>query len=180
MALDLTRYCDGEPWYEAARLDSAFECLGVQNCSAVYTLLPAGEVQVVNTAHGAVFGLPYSVRGVARTTGRDNRALAVSFLDSMNSKTNYFVLDFDADAYQWAVVVGPQKGGLAWVLVRDNYEMSEELARRLVGELMLHGILVEKMVFNTADRSTRNRCLVSAERLRQAEEEIVVHRQVHT
>ncbi|SER71845.1 lipocalin family protein [Lentzea albida] len=110
-SLDLERY-QGR-WVQVAAIPQPFQAQCVRNDGAVYTLLPEGQVKVVNscTREG---GVTTSLEGRARLTDPASTSkLQVSFVRtadgwSFDRPGTYWVIGLDRD-YRWAVVGAPDR-----------------------------------------------------------------------
>ena len=99
-------------WYEIARLPNYFE-RGMSGVSADYSLLPGGEVKVVN--HGTKNDQKKSITGVARTRNKSGSGeLEVSFFKPFFS--SYRIVKLAPD-YRYSIVLGSSRRML-WVLAR--------------------------------------------------------------
>jgi apolipoprotein D and lipocalin family protein len=102
-------------WYEIARLDHSFE-RGLTDVTATYGKREDGGISVLNRGYDA---------GNAEWSEAEGRAypledgdwseLKVSFFGPFYGGYNIVALD---DDYQWALVVGPNRGFL-WILARS-------------------------------------------------------------
>jgi lipocalin len=159
---DLQRYC-AHRWYEAARVDSWFECMGARNASAVYRPGPGGQLDVENRMYLPLVGW-VTARGVGKVVG--NRMFAVSFsMFATQTEANYVVLDFDEKHYNWTVVHSPQ-GGLVWVLVRERFKMTQALASYILSIIKPRIGASRSLTFNTRLDDEENKCFDAAEALR--------------
>ena len=102
-------------WFEIARLDHSFE-RGLDNVSARYTLLPNGNLQVINRGFNREKNVWKEAEGLAKFTGDPHTAsLKVSFFGPFYG--DYWVLDH-ADDYSWSIV-GEPSGRYLWLLARE-------------------------------------------------------------
>ena len=102
--VDLQRYLG--KWYEIATIPMSFQkgCVGV---TAVYTLRPDGDVDVVNTCRKETLDGPErSAQGKAWSVDPSNAKLEVQFFWPFHG--SYWVIDLDPD-YRWAVVGHPSR-----------------------------------------------------------------------
>ena len=124
--VDLERYLG--TWYEIATIPQRFQrgCVAV---AAEYSLLPNGDILVVNTCReGTLDGKIRSVRGRARVVDKKTNAkLKVTFFWPFWGA--YWVIGLDPD-YQWAIVGHPNRKYL-WILSR-----SPQMDESLYGELL--------------------------------------------
>ncbi|MET9224526.1 lipocalin family protein [Lentzea sp. NPDC003310] len=110
-SIDLERY-QGR-WVQLAAIPQPFQAHCARNDNAVYTLLPDGQVKVVNscTREG---GVASSLEGRARRTDPASPAkLQVSFARtadgwSFDKPGRYWVIGLDRD-YRWAVIGAPDR-----------------------------------------------------------------------
>jgi lipocalin len=118
-SVDLNRYLG--TWYELGSVKQFFS-VGLVNTTAEYSLLPSGNVKVVNTGRYFSANGPQSqVIGSAVPVDSTNARLNVSFSGS-NSATppgNYWIVDLDPE-YQWAIV-SDATGRSGFILSRDAY-----------------------------------------------------------
>jgi apolipoprotein D and lipocalin family protein len=127
--VDLQRYAG--TWYEIARYPVSFQdgCVGV---TATYTLRDDGRVNVVNVCReGTLDGRVRDIQGTARATDDTNARLKVTFFWPFEG--DYWVIDLDTQAYQWAVVGEPRRRML-WILSRTpqiDDELYDEITSRL-------------------------------------------------
>ncbi len=111
--VDLTRYSG--VWYEIARIEHFFQkgCLG---SSATYTLLPNGEVEVINRCVNEADGALREAKGRAWSVDPvGNARLKVSFFWPFRG--DYWIMELGGD-YEYAVVGAPKRDYL-WVLARQ-------------------------------------------------------------
>ena len=124
--VDLERYLG--TWYEIATIPQRFQrgCVAV---TAEYSLLPNGDILVVNTCReGTLDGKIRSVRGRAGVVDKKTNAkLKVTFFWPFWGA--YWVIGLDPD-YQWAIVGHPNRKYL-WILSR-----SPQMDESLYGELL--------------------------------------------
>ncbi|USX53974.1 lipocalin family protein [Lentzea sp. HUAS12] len=141
-SVDLERY-QGR-WVQVAAIPQPFQAQCARNDGARYTLLPDGQVQVVNSCTRAD-GTTTSLEGRARQESPDSTSrLQVSFVkigDTWNFDRpgTYWVIGLDRD-YRWAVVGAPDRrsgfvlsrtatpskkdiAGMATALLRNGYDL---------------------------------------------------------
>lgn len=143
-SVDLERY-QGR-WVQVAAIPQPFQAQCVRNDNAVYTLLPEGQVKVVNscTREG---GVTTFLEGRARLTDPASTSkLQVSFArtaDGWNfdKPGTYWVIGLDRD-YRWAVVGAPDRrsgfvlsrtpapskkdvAGMTTALLRNGYDLCD-------------------------------------------------------
>jgi apolipoprotein D and lipocalin family protein len=112
-AVDLKRYMGD--WFEVARLEHSFQkgCVG---SSATYTLLPDGEVAVINRCLDERDGRRREAKGRAWSVDPvGNARLKVSFFWPFRG--DYWIIDLGKE-YEYAVVGAPNREYL-WVLARQ-------------------------------------------------------------
>lgn len=105
-------------WYEVARLDNRFE-RGLTEVTATYSLLPDGDVQVINRGFDAAEGEWKQAVGVAKFVDDEAKnaakaELKVSFFGPFYASYNVVKL---SDDQQMALVVGSDLS-YAWLLSR--------------------------------------------------------------
>ncbi|MFC5290143.1 lipocalin family protein [Actinokineospora guangxiensis] len=141
-SVDLTRYQG--TWLQLASVPQPFQAQCARNDRANYTLLPSGQVKVINSctrADGAVFALEGRARSaVPGSTSQ----LEVSFANiggewNFDNPGTYWVIGLDRH-YRWAVVGDPTRGsgfvlsrtatptpaqiaGIATTLLRNGYDL---------------------------------------------------------
>ena len=136
---DLKRYCG--KWYEIARLPNWFE-RGMTDVSAVYTLLPDGQVKVVN--QGVRNGKTISITGRARFAGKSGRGdLEVSFQRPFWS--DYRVIYLKED-YSLAAVCGRSRKYL-WILSRTP-EISNSALEEVLEFISQYGFDISALTFS--------------------------------
>ena len=130
-------------WYEAARIDNSFEC-GLTAVQAEYTLLPDSSVRVVNSGYDPAVGKWRSAKASANFSGPSSEgAFDICFFWPFYGAYNIVALD--ADAYQWAIVCGYERGYL-WLLTRER-EPSPELLASMVEKAKSLGFDTSKLHF---------------------------------
>lgn len=144
--VDLVRYAG--LWHEVARLPNRFQdrCLG--DTTAEYTLLPNGQIQVINrcrTADGMI-----RAEGRAKLARDDgpNSVLKVRFAPKILSFLpmvwgDYWILDL-TDDYR-AALVGDPSGETLWVLSRTP-ELDEDTFHRMVSTARAQGFEVDRLI----------------------------------
>jgi apolipoprotein D and lipocalin family protein len=138
---ELDRYLG--TWYEIARLDHRFE-RGLTNVTANYELRDDGGVQVVNRGFN-----PDSVTW-EEATGKayfidapDVGRLKVSFFGPFYGAYN--IVELDHDAYQYSLVVGPDRSYL-WILARSP-DLPESVVRQLVDTARKLDFPVDELIY---------------------------------
>ncbi len=125
--LDLPRYLG--TWYVIASIPTSFERRCVQGTTAHYTLLPNGQIEVVNACFSAD-GQRLEARGRAWIPDPKVPAkLKVSFVNLFGLwlfAGDYWVIDL-ADDYSYAVVGHPSRN-YGWILSRTPTMPEEVLA----------------------------------------------------
>jgi lipocalin len=99
-------------WFEVARYDHSFE-RGLEQCKALYTLLPDGRIVVENSgvdSHNGKFRLSVGKAKAGDKAGQ----LRVSFFWFFYSDYNILAL---GDEYDWALV-GSKSAKYLWILSR--------------------------------------------------------------
>ena len=136
---DLKQYMG--TWYEIARLPNRFE-RGMTRVSAEYSLLPSGEVKVVNS--GIRNDRKKSVNGIARISGkRKGGELEVSFFKPFFS--SYRVIKL-GDDYRYSIVQGSSRQKL-WILARSK-KLSPEDCAEIKTFLLQHNIPPDKLIWS--------------------------------
>jgi apolipoprotein D and lipocalin family protein len=130
-------------WYEIARLDHSFE-RDLNNISAEYSLKEDGGIKVVNTGFNTLTGKLEQAEGKAYFTGKsDIGSLKVSFFGLFYG--GYHIIELDKNAYQYAMVTGPDRDYL-WILAR-NPKLEPATLKQLVNRAKALGFAVEKLIF---------------------------------
>lgn len=137
--VDLQRYLG--KWYEIASYPAWFQ----KDCTATtaeYSLLPDGNIQVVNRCRkerldGPVDEVVGHAQVVDTTT---NARLTVSFFWPFSG--NYWIIDLD-EGYQWAVVSEPRRKYL-WILSRTP-TIDEDTYATIVTRLQEMGYSRERL-----------------------------------
>ena len=126
-------------WYEIARLPNHFE-RGISGVSADYSLLPGGEVKVVN--RGTKNDQKKSITGVARKRNQSGSGeLEVSFFKPFFN--SYRIIKLGPD-YRYSIVMGRNRQML-WVLGRQK-QLSKEDREEIMKFLKYHKFPVEKLI----------------------------------
>jgi apolipoprotein D and lipocalin family protein len=139
-SVDFERYCG--TWYEIARLPNSFQTKCASDVTATYTLLPDGEISVVNrcrTSDGQVS----EVEGRARRANEEgsNTKLEVRFAPAFLSFLpfvwgDYWIIELAPDYSH--VVVGEPGRRYLWVLARSK-ELDEQLLQEILGRVRAQG-----------------------------------------
>ena len=140
-------------WYEIARITHWFE-KGLQGVGATYTLLPNGNIEMINSGFkGSLQGKYKSATGKAWITDKNSNAkLKASFFWPFRSQ--YWILDI-GKKYEYAVIGNPNMKYL-WVLSRTP-TMDEELYKKVLkraGEQGYDISLLEKAEPRIIDNSS--------------------------
>lgn len=138
---DVTRYLG--KWYEIARLDHRFE-RGLNNISAEYSLKKDGGLKVVNSGVDIDTGKLEQAEGQAYFIGKkDVGSLKVSFFGPFYG--GYHIIELDKQAYQYAMVTGPDRDYL-WILAR-NPTLEPAILQQLIKRAKTLGFAVDKLIF---------------------------------
>ncbi|MFL6659684.1 MAG: lipocalin family protein [Massilia sp.] len=138
---DASRYLG--TWYEVARLDHSFE-RGLSNVTANYSVRPDGGLKVVNRGYRAASAEWKESDGKAFFVEQPDLAyLKVSFFGPMYG--SYVVFDLDQQAYQYAMISGPNKSYL-WILSRTP-TLDETIKKRLVDKAQALGFDTAKLIY---------------------------------
>ncbi len=141
-SVDVGRYLG--VWYEVASIKQFFS-LGLVNSTAEYSLLPDGNVGVVNSGNYFFAQGPLSeIRGTAVPVDSSNARLNVSFTGSNSAEGpgNYWIVDLDPD-YQWAIVSNP--GGDTGFILSRTKQISEDLRADLLDRAATAGVDISRM-----------------------------------
>jgi apolipoprotein D and lipocalin family protein len=145
--VDLGRYAGR--WHEVARFPNHFQAKCTGETTADYTLLPNGEVRVVNACRRAD-GRMTRAEGRARLAQRNGPAsqLKVRFAPGFLSFLpmvwgDYWILDV-TDDYGAALVGDPNRAYL-WILSRAP-ELDETIYQRMVATAAAQGFDVARLV----------------------------------
>lgn len=151
--LNLSRYLG--KWYEIARFDHIFE-RGLHNATANYSLLPDGNIRVVNA--GWKDGEKHSKEALAKpakaTRSNPNPLpshLRVSFFRPFYS--DYRVL-MVADDYRYALVGGSSDKYL-WILSRTPY-LNEDDEQDILLEAVRRGYSTDNLLWVNQDVNIKN------------------------
>lgn len=137
--VDLPRYMG--VWYEIARIPHRFQegCVG---SSATYTLLPDGEVEVINRCRDERTGEQRQAKGRAWSVDPEGNArLKVSFFWPFRG--DYWIIDL-GDNYQYAAVGAPNRDYL-WILSRTP-EMSAAAYDGILVRVAAQGFDISRLV----------------------------------
>jgi len=138
---DLERYLGR--WYEVARLDHRFE-RGMSHVTANYSLLPDGGVQVINRGFDTDKQEWEEAEGKAYPVGDPTIGqLKVSFFGPFYG--GYNIIELDHEAYQYALVSGPDTSYL-WVLARQP-ELDNSVVERLLSKASGLGFDTSGIIF---------------------------------
>ncbi len=137
--VDLPRYMG--VWYEIARIPHRFQegCVG---SSATYTLLPDGEVEVINRCRDERTGAQRQAKGRAWSVDPEGNArLKVSFFWPFRG--DYWIIDL-GDNYEYAAVGAPNRDYL-WILSRTP-EMSAAVYDGILVRVAAQGFDIARLV----------------------------------
>ncbi len=138
-SVDLARYMG--VWYEIARLDHFFQ-EGCRGSTAKYTLLPSGEVEVINRCVSEKDNSQREAKGRAWSVDPSgNSRLKVSFFWPF--RTDYWIIDLGRD-YEYAVVGSPNRKYL-WVLARKP-SMEKDVYKHILALAAQQGFDTGKLV----------------------------------
>lgn len=128
-------------WYEIARYEHYFE-RGMTHVNADYSLLPDGEIRVVN--RGMKNGRPKEIvgRGTQPDPIRHPGKLKISFFLWFYS--DYYILELDKK--RGIAVIGSSAKRYLWILSRTP-EISNELKEEFLEKIRLRGYDLSKLVF---------------------------------
>ena len=126
-------------WYEIARFDHRFE-RGMRSVTADYTLLPNGQVEVVN--EGMRGGELHRSVGHAKTTAQPGH-LRVSFFWKFYSDYNILEMGEQGD---W-VLVGSRAPRYLWILSRTP-TLPDQTVDYIVALAAKRGYNVKNLIFN--------------------------------
>ncbi|MDP1829182.1 MAG: lipocalin family protein [Archangium sp.] len=138
--VDLQRYLG--TWYELASFPQSFQ-KGCTGSTANYSLLPDGDVQVVNRCRlNSLEGEEKVATGLARVVDKDTNAkLEVSFFRPFWG--DYWVIQLDPE-YRYAVVGHPGRDYL-WILSRTP-TVDEAVYEGIVAGLKADGYPLDRLV----------------------------------
>lgn len=146
-SVDLERYCG--TWYEIARLPNRFQKDCVGDVSATYSLLPDGDIRVVNRCRKSDDEIT-EVQGRARraSDSETNTMLEVRFAPAFLSLLpfvwgDYWIIDLASD-YSYAVVGEPDRKYL-WILARSP-EMDETILHEILGRVRNQGYDTDALI----------------------------------
>ena len=129
-------------WYEIARLDHSFE-RGLSHVSANYSLLPNGQVRVLNRGYSEQKKTWKQAEGKASFVQTpDIGHLKVSFFGPFYS--SYVITDLD-DAYQYALISGYNHSYL-WILARQP-QIPDAVKIRLIAKAQSLGFDTRQLIF---------------------------------
>ena len=129
-------------WYEIARLDHSFE-RGLSHVSANYSLLPNGQVRVLNRGYSEQKKTWKQAEGKASFVQTpDIGHLKVSFFGPFYS--SYVITDLD-DAYQYALISGYNHSYL-WILARQP-QIPDTVKNRLIAKAQSLGFDTRQLIF---------------------------------
>jgi apolipoprotein D and lipocalin family protein len=137
-SVDLVRYSG--TWYEIARLPNRFQTKCAGDVTATYTLLPDGDISVVNRCRAGDGQITES-EGRARRAGEEGAKLEVRFAPAFLSFLpfvwgDYWIIELAPD-YSYAVVGEPKRRYL-WILARAK-RMEEGVLQEILGRVRAQG-----------------------------------------
>ncbi len=138
--VDLHKYVG--KWYEIARLPNSFE-KGLECCTADYSLLPNGKIEVVNTGKVIVDRSKVKkAKGKAYVPDKNEPGkIKVSFFGPFYG--NYWIIALDPN-YQYVLVGEPSRKYL-WILSR-NTAIAESDYQNLIDIAKKSGFNTDKMI----------------------------------
>jgi apolipoprotein D and lipocalin family protein len=140
--VDLERYAG--LWYQVARYPHFFQKGECALSTARYTLLEKGKILVENHCWKDEVGgeINQKVRAKAWPADESGSKLKVRFYGLFVA--DYYIIELDTDAYQWAVVTTPDMNTL-WVLSRGP-ALEEKTFQNLLGRLDRSGFDISKII----------------------------------
>jgi apolipoprotein D and lipocalin family protein len=137
--VDLKRYAG--LWYEVARLPNSFE-KGLECVTAKYTLLPGGDIEVINAGRKQSDRLKKSsAKGKAWVPDpREPAKLKVRFFWPFSGA--YWIIALDPD-YRFAMIGHPSRSYL-WILCR-NKTIDDQTLKQLLGQAQASGFDTSKV-----------------------------------
>ena len=137
--VDLNRYMG--VWHEVARIDHSFQ-KGCTKSSATYTMLPDGEVEVINRCVDGKDGHLREAKGRAWSVDPGNNArLKVTFFWPFRG--DYWIIDLGKE-YEYAVVGSPNRQYL-WILARKPV-IDDIVYKGILERLTNQGFAVDQLV----------------------------------
>jgi apolipoprotein D and lipocalin family protein len=128
-------------WYEIARIDHSFQ-RGCVKSSATYTLLPDGDVEVINRCVNEKDGRLREAKGRAWSVDPEgNSRLKVSFFWPFRG--DYWIVELGKE-YEYAVVGAPNRRFL-WILARQPI-MDDSVYKGILERLTSQGFAVDQLV----------------------------------
>ena len=129
-------------WYEIARLDHSFE-RGLSQVSANYSLLPNGQVRVLNRGYSEQKQAWHDIEGKSTfVKSPDIGHLKVSFFGPFYS--SYVITDLD-ESYQYALISGYNHSYL-WILARQP-QIPDAVKQRLIAKAQTLGFDTNQLIF---------------------------------
>lgn len=129
-------------WYEIARLDHSFE-RGLTDVTATYGQREDGGISVLNRGYNVEDSEWNQAEGKAFPLEEgDYSQLKVSFFGPFYGGYNVVALD---PGYQWAMVVGPNRGYL-WILAREP-ALPESVLNELVAKAQALEFPTEELIY---------------------------------
>ncbi len=144
--VDLSRYVG--KWFEIASYEVFFN-EGLTGVTAEYGILPDGKISVKNRGFaGSLDGPEDSIEGKARVVDKTTNAkLAVRFNQPFGAlfEGSYWIVDLDAENYEWAVVSDPTRFTL-FILSRTP-QMDDATLDPILERLADQGFDLDKLNF---------------------------------
>ena len=139
-SLDVPRYMGR--WYEIAKYPNRFQKKCVADTSAEYSLLPDGNVRVINRCRLENGAFDEAIGAARQIGGATSPKLEVRFAPAWLSFIpavwgNYWVVELDPD-YQWVVVSEPKREYL-WILARTP-SLAPEVLSQITHRLQNQGL----------------------------------------
>lgn len=138
--VDIGKYAG--KWYEIARLPNSFE-EGLECCTANYTLLENGKIEVVNAGHLiSDHAKTKKVKGKAYIPDKNEPGkIKVSFFGPFYAR--YWIIALDKD-YQFAMVGEPSRKYL-WILARQT-SLDENDYQNLIDQAKFSGFNTDSII----------------------------------
>lgn len=138
---ELPRYLG--KWYEIARYDHSFEA-GLEQVTAEYSMQDDGSVKVINRGFNPNKQTWKEAQGKAYLVQNSNIGhLKVSFFGPFYA--SYVIFELDKQAYQYALVTGPNRDYL-WILAR-NPQLDESVKTQLLTSIQQAGFALPSLIW---------------------------------